>query len=179
MARSRCVRALTALGNRVDAHVILGEHGPLVDRLREVGATVEVLPMPVAAREVRKDSVRPGTLGLRAVAASLQYVWTLRRRLRELQPDVIHTNSLKAAFYGGVAGRLAGIPVIWHVRDRIAPDYLPTAAFGWCGWGRASFRRPSSRIRRPRWGRCQSLVGASSSPIPSSTTRFAEPHLWP
>jgi glycosyltransferase involved in cell wall biosynthesis len=122
------VRALTALGNRVDAHVILGEHGPLFDRLREVGATVEVLPMPVAAREVRKDSVRLGTLGLKAMSASLQYVWTLRRRLRELQPDVIHTNSLKAAFYGGAAGRLAGIPVIWHIRDRIAPDYLPMAA---------------------------------------------------
>ena len=63
------VRALTALGSRVDAHVILGEDGPLVDRLREVGASVEVLPMPVAAREVRKDSVGPGTLGLKAVAA--------------------------------------------------------------------------------------------------------------
>jgi glycosyltransferase involved in cell wall biosynthesis len=122
------VRALAALGSDVDAHVILGEHGPLVDSLREVGASVEVLPMPVAAREVRKDSVQPGTLRLKAVAASLQYVRTLRRRLRELQPDVVHTNSLKAALYGGVAGRLSGIPVIWHIRDRIAPDYLPTAA---------------------------------------------------
>ena len=122
------VRALAALGSRVDPHVILGEHGPLVDRLREAGVSVEVLPMPVAAREVRKDSVRPGTLGLKAVDASLRYVWTLRRRLRQLQPDVVHTNSLKAALYGGAAGRLAGIPVIWHIRDRIAPDYLPTAA---------------------------------------------------
>ena len=84
--------------------------------------------MPVAAREVRKDSVRPGMLGLGAVPISLRYGWTLRRRLRELQPDIVHTNSLKAALYGGVAGRLAGIPVIWHVRDRIAPDYLPAAA---------------------------------------------------
>ena len=122
------VHALAALGSRVDAHVILGEQGPLVDSLREVGASVEVLPIPGAAREVRKGSVRPGTLGLKAVAASLEYVWTLRRRLRELQPDVVHTNSLKAALYGGVAGRLAGIPVIWHIRDRIAPDYLPTEA---------------------------------------------------
>jgi len=121
-------RAVTALGSRVDAHVILGEHGPLVDCLREAGATVEVLPMPVVAREVRKDGVRPGTLDLRAVASSLQYVWTLRRRLRDLRPDVVHTNSLKAALYGGVAGRLAGIPVVWHIRDRIARDYLPMAA---------------------------------------------------
>src|SRR5580658_3200781 len=79
------VRALTALGSRVDAYVILGEDGPLVDRLREVGATVEVLPMPVVAREARKDSVRPGRLGFRTVIASLQYVWTLQRRLRELR----------------------------------------------------------------------------------------------
>jgi glycosyltransferase involved in cell wall biosynthesis len=121
-------RALTALGSRVDAHVILGEDGPLVDRLRKAGASVEVLPMPAAAREVRKDSVRPGRLGFGAVDASLRYVWTLRRRLCELQPDVVHTNTLKAALYGGIAGRLAGIPVIWHIRDRIAPDYLPTAA---------------------------------------------------
>jgi glycosyltransferase involved in cell wall biosynthesis len=38
---------------------------------------------------------------------------------------LIHTNSLKSDILGGLAGRLAGIPVIWHVRDRIEPDYLP------------------------------------------------------
>ena len=40
----------------------------------------------------------------------------------------MHTNSLKAALYGGVAGRAAGIPVVWHIRDRIADDYLPAQA---------------------------------------------------
>jgi len=46
-----------------------------------------------------------------------------------LHPDQVHTNSLKAALYGGMAGRLARVPcVIWHVRDRIAEDYLPGRA---------------------------------------------------
>jgi glycosyltransferase involved in cell wall biosynthesis len=40
----------------------------------------------------------------------------------------VHTNSLKAGVYGSVAARLAGIPVVWHVRDRIAGDYLPGSA---------------------------------------------------
>ncbi len=40
----------------------------------------------------------------------------------------MHTNSLKAALYGGVAARLAGVPVVWHIRDRIADDYLPRPA---------------------------------------------------
>jgi glycosyltransferase involved in cell wall biosynthesis len=121
-------RALSALGDRIDAHVILGEDGPLVERLQQAGASVEVMPMPTVAREVRKDHVRPGRLGPGVLWASLRYMWALRRRLGELQPDLVHTNSLKAALYGGVAGRLAGIPVIWHIRDRIAPDYLPKPA---------------------------------------------------
>lgn len=58
----------------------------------------------------------------------MSYIRGLSRRLRQLEPDLVHTNSLKAAVYGGVAARLAGIPVIWHVRDRIADDYLPRPA---------------------------------------------------
>jgi glycosyltransferase involved in cell wall biosynthesis len=121
-------RALPALLDRVEPHVILGEDGPLVDRLRQDKINVEVIPMPTAAREVRKDDVRPRSLGWRSVAASVSYVWRLRQRLRVIRPDLVHTNSLKSALYGGVAGRLAGIPVIWHIRDRISPDYLPPAA---------------------------------------------------
>jgi glycosyltransferase involved in cell wall biosynthesis len=52
----------------------------------------------------------------------------LAARLRQLRPDLVHTNSLKAGVYGSLAARLAGIPVIWHVRDRIAEDYLPRSA---------------------------------------------------
>jgi len=59
---------------------------------------------------------------------TLRYVLRLRRRLIRLRPDLVHTNSLKAAIYGGLAGRAAGVPVVWHLRDRVAPDYLPQAA---------------------------------------------------
>ena len=30
--------------------------------------------------------------------------------------------------YGSIAARLAGVPVVWHVRDRVAEDYIPPAA---------------------------------------------------
>ncbi len=44
---------------------------------------------------------------------------------------MVHTTSLKAAIYGGLAGRLAGIPVVWGIADRMAPDYLrPTTIRG-------------------------------------------------
>lgn len=120
------LRLIPALG--LDAHVILGEDGPLVDRLRAAGATVEVLPMGAAGRNLRRDRVRPALASASAAYAAAAYAILLARRLRQLRPDIVHTNTLKAHLYGGVAGRLAGVPVIWHVRDRIADDYLPHAA---------------------------------------------------
>jgi glycosyltransferase involved in cell wall biosynthesis len=121
-------RLLAASREFVNAHVILAEDGPLVERLRQAGATVEVMPMAEHLRNVRKGEVSPGRIPWRHALAFADYVITIRRRLRELRPDLVHTNSLKAAVYGGLAGRLAGIPVVWHIRDRIADDYLPRPA---------------------------------------------------
>lgn len=121
-------RTLRALGDDVDAHVLLAEDGPLVERLRSAGATVEVLPMGERTRALRKGRVSPAALPVAALWDTAAYSLRLARRLRRLRPDVVHTNTLKAALYGGVAGRLARRPVVWHVHDRIAADYLPGPA---------------------------------------------------
>jgi glycosyltransferase involved in cell wall biosynthesis len=84
--------------------------------------------MAAAARDLRRDRVRVGRAPLRASFESARYVFRLARRLRQLRPDLVHTNSLKAAVYGCLAGRVAGVPVVVHVRDRIADDYLPLTA---------------------------------------------------
>ncbi|UUZ44038.1 hypothetical protein LP422_15575 [Janibacter limosus] len=39
---------------------------------------------------------------------------------------MVHTTTLKADLLGVPAARLARRPLVWHVRDRIAPDYLPS-----------------------------------------------------
>ncbi|HEU5373508.1 MAG TPA: glycosyltransferase [Gaiellaceae bacterium] len=119
---------LPELSRHVDVRVVLGEDGPLVDRLETAAIPVDVLALAPAARDLPRASIRPRSVGIGAAAASLRYVEQLRRRLRGLRPDLVHTNSLKSAVYGGIAARLAGIPAVWHVRDRIAPDYLPLPA---------------------------------------------------
>ncbi len=113
---------------RVNAHVILGEEGPLTARLAQAGISVEVLPIAAAARDARKDTVRLGGASPAALLSTLAYVARLTLRLRQLRPDLVHTNSLKAGVYGSLAARAAGVPVVWHLRDRIAPDYLPPPA---------------------------------------------------
>lgn len=121
------VRTVSALVD-VNVHVLLAQEGPLVANLHRAKISVEVLPMGTEALEVRRDSVRLRALSGSTVFRSAAYVIRLARRIRQLQPDIVHTNSLKAALYGGFAARLAGVPVVWHVRDRISAEYLPAQA---------------------------------------------------
>lgn len=114
---------------RVEPLVVLGEQGPLADRLQAAGAEVVVHPLDRSVVERRKESLGPAGLANPVVLArSLRAAWGLARLLRRRGVDVVHTNSLKAHLLAGLAGRLAGVPVVWHVRDHLSAPYLPAAA---------------------------------------------------
>ncbi len=59
---------------------------------------------------------------------ALGHVTRLARFIRAGRFDLVHANSLKSDLIGGLAAKIARTPVLWHVRDRIDPDYLPTPA---------------------------------------------------
>lgn len=111
--------------------VALAEDGPLAIKLRAAGIETTVLPLEATLRETRKDSLGPGSLlKLRRVGHLLAYSLRLARWAKAQSADLIHTNSLKSDLYGGIAGRLAHIPVLWHVRDNINGEYLPPSVAG-------------------------------------------------
>jgi glycosyltransferase involved in cell wall biosynthesis len=110
---------------KVTPVVVFGAYGPVVEQMHRFADT-QVLPMPVAVAGAKKDSLGIASLfRLRAALGGIAYIWRLARFIRRNEVDVVHTNSLKADVIGGIAGRLARRPVIWHVRDRIDEDYLP------------------------------------------------------
>ncbi|HEV2810948.1 MAG TPA: glycosyltransferase [Acidimicrobiales bacterium] len=121
------LRLLPALRG-VEPHVVLAEDGPLVARLRDAGISTVVLPMGSAARHLSRHRVRMGRLPVASVLGSALHVLRLTYELRRLGPDLVHTNTLKAALYGGLAARAARVPVVWHMHDRVAEDYLPRSA---------------------------------------------------
>jgi glycosyltransferase involved in cell wall biosynthesis len=127
------VRLLGSLPD-IQAHVILAEDGPLVARLLEAGVSVEVLSLGERARDLPRESVRVRALPLGTAFASAAHVTRLAWRLRRLRPDLVHASSLKACVYGGVAARLAGLPVVWHARDQMTPGWLPTTAIRLVRW---------------------------------------------
>lgn len=111
---------------RFEPVVIIGMDGTLANKLRDAGIEVHILPLDDSIASTRKDSLKGNSL-LRIGTAlrSIRYTFRLARLLKARGADILHTNSLKADLLGGVAARMARIPVIWHVRDRIADDYLP------------------------------------------------------
>ena len=117
--------------SRYSPVVALAAEGPLAEKLRAAGVETHVLPLDRALLDTRKDSLGASSLlRLGQVARLAAYTLRLARWTRGRRVDLIHTNSLKSDLYGGVAGRLAGVPVLWHVRDNIDGQYLPARVAG-------------------------------------------------
>ena len=115
--------------NRFEPVVVLASEGALRERLSAVGIETHVLPLSSQVTGVRKDTLTgPRAVSLSQIIEIARYIWQLRGFARRRGVDILHTNSLKADIIGALAGRLAGLPVVWHVRDRIADDYLPSLA---------------------------------------------------
>jgi len=111
--------------NRFEPIVILFQDGPFVEKLQGL-CEVHVVLLDASVQEFRKDAIGiRSVLNFEKLKISLAYLGNLVRTIRRLRPDIIHTNSLKADLLGGLAAKLLRIPLIWHVRDRIADDYLP------------------------------------------------------
>ena len=111
----------------IEPVVLLGSHGPFASGLRREGIRVEVEPMPEVLRSYRRPRVSSAfrkRLAPRLFTEFTTHVSSVARRIHEIEPDIVHTNSAKAHFYGGLAGRLAGVPVIWHLREPIGAESL-------------------------------------------------------
>ena len=98
--------SLLALLERLDRArwtpiAVVPAEGTVAARCRTLGLEPRVVPLP---------SLRsPGLATLGSLAA-------LRRLIRDTAARLLHANGSRAMAYAGPAGRLAGRPVVWHVR---------------------------------------------------------------
>lgn len=123
-----------------DLHLIVPEHGPLVDEIEQCGATVTILPIP--DRMLRFGDSRLGgksgpikTLSLipAAIGASFSganYLRRLRSTINKLKPDIVHSNGIKCH----LLSRAAGIDcrkTVWHVHDFFGARPLASRLLRW------------------------------------------------
>lgn len=57
-------------------------------------------------------------------------VWRQYRAIRRIQPDIVHLNS-SVMFTSAIAAYLAGVPIVWHVREPIQGERWKQSASGY------------------------------------------------
>lgn len=89
-------------------HLVVPMRTPVVDKYAELVETLTVLP---AARTVLRP--KSPLAAVRMLAATLSAAWGLRRTIRKLGVDLVHTNA-EAAWASALAARWSGVPSIVH-----------------------------------------------------------------
>ncbi len=111
---------------KLELHLIVGTDGVLVEEARNLGVSVKVLKLPDAVNQLG-DSALKGDSKVTAVLQLIlqmtkiipyigQYLGELRHTLRELQPDLIHSNGIKTHILTALTTNKR-IPLIWHIHD--------------------------------------------------------------
>lgn len=142
--------------------LITASDGPLVARATALGVKTRVLPFPPTLATIGEWGLRSGYRSRVALAASCvraawptrRYVRRLRDTVRDLAPDVVHTNGLKMHLLGAWA-RPQGAAVLWHLHDYTG-------------------RRPFSGKLLRRYSHLCSAIVASSTSVADDIARVCD-----
>jgi glycosyltransferase involved in cell wall biosynthesis len=123
--------ALAASDASIERHVLLFAEGELGRRAKDLGATVEVLPLPRALEALGESGggSKSGAVlsALSAARGVPGFVYGLRRRIRAWGPDLVHTNGMKAHLLAGLAA--PELPLVVHLRDFVGERRLSRHLF--------------------------------------------------
>jgi glycosyltransferase involved in cell wall biosynthesis len=121
-----------------DLHLIASAGGPFVEKAKALGVSTVVLPFPASMSRLG-DSAAVGRTGRRTRKRKIlralfqaspdiaRYTWQLRKALRELAPDVIHTNGFKMHLLGALA-KPRRAKLVWHIHDYVRARPLMSKA---------------------------------------------------
>ncbi len=84
-------------------HVVVPAPGDLEETLRSHDLGVTILPLP----RILGAGIYKGVVPFR----------TLLKIIDQFQIDLLHTDGPRNTFYAGVAAKIKGLPLIWHIRD--------------------------------------------------------------
>jgi glycosyltransferase involved in cell wall biosynthesis len=107
--------------------VVCPSEGALTKFVKQAGFELHILPMHSGLIELKKDDLLGDPISMvlnpfRFVAAIIRLIrWFRRNRI-----ELVHLNSMKSGFYGGIAARLSGIPVVWDFKDILSRAFFPS-----------------------------------------------------
>ena len=109
--------------------------GPLVAASQELGAEVEVVPLPPVLAEIGDSRMEGGRMALaqrslRGMPALGPFLRRLKAAVRTSAPEVVHSNGIKTHLLARLVVP-AAVPIVWHLHDFYEP--ASRGADGSCG----------------------------------------------
>ncbi|WGV29223.1 glycosyltransferase family 4 protein [Halotia branconii] len=125
--------------SNIQLHLIVGTDGALIEEAKKLGVEVTLLKLPEEFNQLGDSAFK----GRKAIAISIlllqlvkilpsiqKYLREFQQSLRELNPDLIHSNGIKTHLLTSLV-RVKGIPVVWHIHDFYSSRPLIAQALKW------------------------------------------------
>lgn len=124
------ISSLMAADSGFHPHLVASADGPFIRAARDLGVPATVIPFPASLARLG-DGAAGGPAGrqfgslamlgrlTKACGAAVSYLIRLRRALKRISPDLIHTNGFKMHLLG-VWARPRRTPVVWHIHDYVS-----------------------------------------------------------
>lgn len=102
----------------IKAVLLAPRHGVLSTMAKENGIETLDFPFLRGILSIKRDELERKPLRIiSSMPEIIRAVVAIKTMLKRGNYQIIYTNSLKSHFLGGLAGKLAGVKVIWHFRD--------------------------------------------------------------
>jgi glycosyltransferase involved in cell wall biosynthesis len=117
--------------------LLLLENGELANQVELENIEIILLPLPPNLLQLGdsklnhlQSNIFPTILSLLYALLSLpNYILSLRKIIKQIKPDLIHSNGFKSHFLLGLANY--SIPTIWHVHDFVSSRRLAKIILKW------------------------------------------------
>lgn len=111
----------------IERGLILGGDGPLRTEAERLGVPTEVVAMPTSLAAFGDSDISGGRSGVMrvfrlllramiALPATIMYLARLRRQIRLLNPDILHSNGIKSHLTAALV-RPHRTQLVWHIHD--------------------------------------------------------------
>lgn len=90
--------------------VVLPYEGDLSREIRKMGIELYIIPF--------------GTIKTMNIFVNMLSIFRFYTLIKKEEINLVHTNALRPTFYAGIAAKIFGVPLIWHVRDLKATVWI-------------------------------------------------------
>lgn len=124
----------------IELHLIVGTEGPLIEEARQLGVKVNILNLPEEFNQLGDSAFKKRnrvismllllSRSLKILPSLINYGKEFKQILKEMQPDLIHSNGIKTHLLT-IFAKPQNVPLIWHIHDFYGSRPLMAKILGW------------------------------------------------